>query len=203
MKKILTLAVLAASFTSCKNENLNKETTYTVNETSSKAEWKGSARDHYHVGSFKVTGELTTSAKGTVTDGYFLIPIASIEDYDLPEPTRQVLLEDLKSENFFSLAMHPNAGFHITKVEPYTQVDTAAVAGANYLITGDFRMVGQTHSMSFPAKITATADSLTTEAKFKLDRTKWGMNIYTDPTKQLYIYPEVNIHLTVKSAKKN
>lgn len=203
MKKILTVAVLALALASCKKENSTRVTTYAVNESTSKAEWKGSATDHFHVGSFKVTGELTTSSKGIVNDGYFLIPIASIEDYDLADPIRQVLLEDLKSENFFNLVMHPNAGFHITKVETYTQTDANAVIGANYLITGDFRMVGQTHSMSFPAKITTSADSITTEAKFNLDRTKWGMNIYSDPSKDLYIYPDVNIHLMVKAAKKN
>lgn len=203
MKKLLSIALIAASMASCKKENTNKATTYTVNDATSRAEWKGSATDHFHIGSFKVTGEVMTSSKGVVNDGYFLIPIASIEDFDLTDPTKQVLLEDLKSENFFNLARHPNAGFHITKAEPYTQASEGAVNGANYLITGDFRMVGQTHELSFPAKITATADSIITEATFNLDRTKWGMTIYSDPSQALYIYPNVNIHLKAYAAKKN
>lgn len=200
MKKILTVALLVASLTSCQKGHQN-ETTYQVNDATSKAEWKGSAPDHFHVGSFKVTGSLTT-AHGTVKEGDFVIPIASIEDYDLPEPVKQQLLDDLKSPNFFNLAVHPNAQFHITSVTTYAKADTSAIAGANYLITGDFSMVGETHSITFPAKVSATADSLKTEAKFKINRTKWGMNIYSDPTQALYILPDINIHLDVRAAKK-
>jgi polyisoprenoid-binding protein YceI len=37
-------------------------------------------------------------------------------------------------------------------------------------------MVGKTKSVSFPAKISATADKLTLAAAFSIDRTEWGMN---------------------------
>lgn len=200
MKKIIAIATLAISLVSCK-KHTSAPVTYEVNESTSKIEWKGSATDHFHVGSFDVNGALTGNGNGVVNGGEFIIPIASIQDFDLTDPVRQTLLDDLKSANFFNLVLHPEAKFHITQVKPYSTTDTAAVANANYMVTGDFTMVGQTHPLSFPVKISVANGELTAEAKFNLDRTKWGMNIYSDPTKPLYILPEVNIHLLLKADK--
>jgi polyisoprenoid-binding protein YceI len=163
-------------------------------------EWKGSAKDHFYVGSFDLEENLT-AVGATVTGGDFTIPISSITDDDLPDPLRQKLLDDLTSANFFNLVVYPQSKFHITAVVPYVGGDTSAVPGANYLVTGDFTMIGETHSQSFPAMISVTGDSLKTEATFKLDRTKWGMNIYTDPVQALYIYPDVDISLHVRAGK--
>ena len=100
------------------------------------------------------------------------------------------------------MALYPNAEFKITKVQPYNKAETGAISGANYLITGDFTMVGQTHPISFPAKINYTTDSVKTEATFKLDRTKWGMNSYTNPDEGLYIQPNVDMHLKIAAGRK-
>ncbi len=200
MRKLLAFALFATSIVSCGTTD-QKRTDYSVNETSSKAEWKGSAPDHFHVGSFKVTGSLTATSDGKVTGGDFVIPISSIQDYDLPDPVRQTLLEDLKSPNFFNIVTHPNAKFHVTKAEPYATTDTSAVKDANYMLTGDFSLIGQTHSISFPVKVNTSSNELSAEAKFNINRKQWGMNIYGDPSKPLYILPDVNIHLTVHAAK--
>jgi len=198
MKKTVSFALLIATMSACKK--MHQATNYEINSTTSKIQWKGSATDHFHVGSFDLSGDLTVA--GTVVkSGEFTIPISSIADYDLPDPVRQQLLDDLKSANFFNILIHPESKFQITDVEPYVGVDTGAVQGANYLVTGDFTMIGETHQLSFPAKITIAGDSLKTEATFKLDRTKWGMNIYTDSTQKLYIYPNVDISLHIQAGK--
>jgi len=196
----VVIAFVVFALLSCKESNI-KGIAYQVDEAVSEAAWKGSARDHFHIGSFKVTGSLTTKTDGIVNSGDFIIPISSIQDYDLTDPIRQQLLDDLKSANFFNLALHPTATFHLAHTSPYHGEDTTAIPGANYLVAGDFTMVGQTHPLSFPAKISITADSLLVEAEFNLDRTKWGMDIYSDTSKPLYIYPDVKITLTVQAGK--
>jgi polyisoprenoid-binding protein YceI len=201
MKKLLTVALVGALLTGCQKHE-NKASNFTVNDKTSRAEWKCSATDHFHVGSFKVTGALAADESGNIKSGDFVIPIASIEDFDLPANVKPVLLADLK-DNFFKILMNPDAKFHITSVAAYRKPDTAAVKGANYLLTGEFTMVGQTHTLSFPAKVAAKGDSLVAEAKFNIDRTKWGMVNYSDPSQKLYILPEVNIHLKMQSAKGN
>jgi polyisoprenoid-binding protein YceI len=199
MKRALSILLLIAAMSACKKTD-RQSSNYQVNSNISKIEWKGSATDHFHVGSFDVSGNVTTTGK-TVTGGDFTIPISSIADYDLPDPVKQQLLDDLKSANFFNLALHPESKFHIKAVSAYKGADSSAVPNANYLVTGDFTMIGETHELSFPAMISLTGDSLKTEAIFKLDRTKWGMNIYNDPTKPLYIYPDVNIALHIQAGR--
>src|SRR5215217_5222127 len=201
MKKVFSMALLVAVLASCKKSD-TKTTTYDVNSAISVAKWKGSALDHFHVGSFNVSGTLRSNGNGIIKEGSFVIPIASIENFDLQDPVKQELLNHLKSPDFFNMALHPNAEFTITKVTPYVKEDTAAITGANYLVTGDFTMVGETHSISFPAKITYNMDSLKTEATFKIDRTKWGMKSYSDPKQGLYILPDVDIHLNIKAGQK-
>ena len=200
MKSILLAGAAAALIIGCKQVETNNPV-FKVDRNASKIEWKGSAPDHFHVGSFDVEGGIEAGPDGRVKGGEFTIPTASITDYDLPDPVRQTLLDDLKSANFFNMAKYPDTNFKITKIGAYGGKDTIAVANANYLLTGDFTMLGQTHSITFPAHIGIENDSLVTEANFKLDRTKWGMNIYSDPKQKLYIIPDVNISLKVRAAK--
>lgn len=200
MKKMASIALLVATMVSC-SKNKTEASFYEVNRATSVAEWKGAAPDHFHTGSFAVTGSVRCNGAGIIKDGSFVIPIASITNFDLPDPVKQDLLNHLKSPDFFNLALHPNAEFRITKVTPYSKADTTAIAGANYLVTGNFSMVGETHSINFPAKITTTKDSLKTEAVFKIDRTRWGMKSFTDPAKGLYILPNVDIHLNIQAGR--
>jgi len=203
MKKIVsvfTIALIAA--TACEKSK-SKQRLYEVNSTTSVAEWKGAAPDHFHVGSFAVKGSLTAEENGAVKDGSFLIPIASIQDFDLQDPDiKKQLLDHLKSPDFFNMAVHPNAEFKISKIEPYAGNDEDAVANANKLVTGNFSMVGQTHPITFPARINTVGDSLKVEATLKIDRTKWGMTKYTDPASPEYIIPDADIHLKMQAARK-
>ena len=199
MKKVLSVAIVATTLYSCGASKIARND-YKVNDSVSRAEWKGAAKDHSHIGSFKVTGGLSTTTEGVVNGGDFTIPIASIEDYDLQDPLKKALLDDLLSENFFNAILHPNANFHINTVVPYSSKDTTSVPGANYLVTGDFSMLGKAHTISFPARITKTPEGLSTLANLKIDRTRWGMTKYSDPSQPLYILPDVNIHLDVKAA---
>ncbi|WP_207532660.1 YceI family protein [Desertivirga arenae] len=199
--KYLSAPVLALTLLLSCQKDENATTTYSVKEDASKVEWKGSATDHFHVGSFGVKGDLKTDGKGVLSAGDFRIPIASIKNYDLPEGPREELLDHLKSPDFFNLALHPEASFHITSVKPYNGGTPSAVEGANYEVTGDFSMIGQTHQISFPAKITNDEAGLHTHAFLKINRLNWGMTSYNDPAQALYILPEVEIILSINAVK--
>lgn len=200
MKKVLSFALVALLAVSCK-KNDSVSFAYELSDTSV-AEWDGHASDHSNQGLFEVTGSFTTTPNGVIKEGTFVIPIASIDNYNLPEELKPQLLEHLKSPDFFNVLVHPTAQFVITKVQPYTGGVAGAIEGANYLLTGDFTMVGQTHPVSFPARISYAGQKITANATFKLDRTKWGMTSYTDPSQGLYIYPEVDMHLDIEANRK-
>ena len=70
-------------------------------------------------------------------------------------------------------------------------------------MTGDFTMLGQTHPVSFPAKVNLQGSNLELEASFKLDRTKWGMTYAADPELgDHHILPEVDIAFDLTANRK-
>ncbi|MCF3108226.1 YceI family protein [Niabella sp. CC-SYL272] len=202
IKHVLFTALVCSLF-SCARNGAGISTTFEVDAATSSIEWKGSAPDHFHTGAFNVTGSLTANRHGQIKSGTFRIPIASIRNFDLEEPLKEQLLTHLKSADFFNLLVYSEARFRVTEVHPYTPADAGAISGANTLVTGDFTLIGQTHRLSFPAKVAITGDTVRTEATLDLNRLNWGMNSFSDPEQPLYILPEVTIHLDIRAIKAN
>ncbi|WP_199118603.1 YceI family protein [Pedobacter sp. ASV28] len=198
LKTIILLISLSLAFTACQQINKQEIATYQINSKTSAIEWKGSAPHHFHSGSFDAMGEIVME-NDTIKGGDFSIPIASITNYELPAEPKEQLLTHLKSPDFFNAALHPYAKFLITHAK-LLSVDTTAQA--NYLISGDFTLIGQTHPLSFPAKIIFSGDSLKATATFKFDRLKWGMTSYNDPAQEMYILPDIEVKLNIHAAKK-
>ncbi|OBX25117.1 polyisoprenoid-binding protein YceI [Gelidibacter algens] len=195
--KILALIVVI-NLTSCGDDDDISSNSYKLQEASSKIEWKGYSPVLFHVGSFSVKGEDIEVIDGRLFSGTFTIPIVSIQNFDLPEEVKPELLNHLKSADFFNLAVHPNAKFIITKVEPSTN----PAAETNYIITGNFTMLGQTHPISFPALIILEGNNLKLDSVFEIDRTKWGMNYAADPELgEHHILPGVDIKLDILAKK--
>jgi polyisoprenoid-binding protein YceI len=109
----------------------------------------------------------------------------------------------LKSPDFFDVAKYPTAKFEITKVEPYDSTkQKSLLVGATHLISGNLTLKDSTKNITFPAIVTASADAVTAEANFDIDRTQWGMN-YKGPNnpQDWMVQKEVNLKLKL-SAKK-
>ncbi|MBO9636351.1 MAG: YceI family protein, partial [Chitinophagaceae bacterium] len=143
--KFKYFAVMALLFaTACSDKDSDDRTRFKVDETYSSVEWKGSAPTHFHRGAFKVSGTMDLDAQNKISGGTFTIPIASITNFDLSEPDKTTLLDHLKTSDFLNLALYPESSFKITKVEEYSQPGSSM----NAKITGDFTLIGQTHSIS-------------------------------------------------------
>lgn len=193
-KTFLSLLVISTTLImSCEDEIvINK--TYSLEENQSSIIWKGYSPVLYHDGSFDVKSENIKLVDGKIKSGTFTIPIISIKNFDLPDEVKPVLLEHLKSADFFNMAMYPNATFEITKVEEKSNAE----GDRNSIITGDFTMLGNTHSISFPAIIKSESNKLKINADLRIDRTKWGMNYAADPSLgEHQILPEVDIKLSL------
>jgi len=175
---------------------------YALDESKSVIEWSGASPNTSHQGSFAVTSPGIQVENNIITGGTFVIPIASIKNFDLPKTIKPVLLKHLKSRDFFNMALYPEASFALTQVVPLVQASTEGLAGANTLVTGNFTLLGQTHPITFPARIAVQDNGVAVEATFKLDRTKWGMTYAADPAlKNRHIYPEVAIHLKLAATR--
>ncbi|WP_207434588.1 YceI family protein [Sabulibacter ruber] len=178
------------------------KTSYTLDAETSVVKWIGSGPGVTHDGSFAVSSQNLEVVNGQIRKGTFTIPISSIKNFDLPPNLQPALLEHLKSPDFFNMVLYPEASFTITEVKPYKGKTPEGVDGANYLITGDFKMLNKTHQISFPANVTFQASTLSAKATFKIDRTKWGMTYAADPALgEHHIYPEVALELNLTGRK--
>ncbi|AHM62682.1 hypothetical protein D770_22175 [Flammeovirgaceae bacterium 311] len=183
------------------SENAARQS-FALDAENSVVEWWGSGPAASHHGSFAVSGEHIEVVNGKVKEGNFSIPIASIKNFDLPEHIKPILLDHLKSADFFNMALYPEASFSFQKMIPLTKAVEGAVEGANYMVSGDFTMLGKAIAISFPARVLVVKEQLTVEAKLKIDRTRWGMNYAADPALGDHqIYPEVDLHLKLQGHK--
>lgn len=83
------------------------------------------------------------------------------------------LTAHLKNADFFDVKRFPKAIFASTAIE---SGESGAVK-----ITGDLTLLGQTHSLTFPA----TFEGGKLNASFEIDRTKWGMEYGPDKVEKM------------------
>ena len=79
------------------------------------------------------------------------------------------LTAHLKNPDFFDVRKYPEIVFESTEVKPSEEDGKAT-------ISGKLKQLNKTEEMEVPVTVTIAEDSLKLTAKFKLDRTKWGMN---------------------------
>ncbi len=218
MKQILILSAAIMLLAGCNNnksdkteatekqEVLNAEGQQYSIDSSSIVTWTGSKPTGKHTGSFSVKEGNITVNNNNISAGNFTIDVTSLTNADLAaDPENKGKLEGhLKSPDFFDIAKYPTARFEITSVEPYTSDSTNKAPGSfTHLIKGNFSLKDSTKNISFPAKVTVDANSLTASADFNIDRTTWGMN-YKGPNnpQDWFISKTVNVKLDIKATKK-
>jgi polyisoprenoid-binding protein YceI len=101
------------------------------------------------------------------------------------------LTAHLKNEDFFNVEKIPTATFAATKIESMPEDST------KQKLTGDFTMHGITKSISFPATITVTDESVALKADFFINRFDFDMKFPGQPDN--LIRKEVVIKLDVKA----
>jgi len=100
------------------------------------------------------------------------------------------LTAHLKTPDFFDVAKYPKATFVSTKIEPGIKASTT------HEVTGNFELHGVKKSITFPAYIQVTPDSVTVNAEFSINRKDFGI-VYAGKADDL-IRDGVVIKLTLK-----
>lgn len=203
---VLTLVMLA---TSCADPstNKNKATVGTPQQESnspkpagtealvispdnSKVEFVASKVTRSHNGSFKQFSGQIELAPNNIPESRVSIDIdASSVVTDEPDLTAH-----LKTPDFFDVAKFPKATFVSTKIEPGTG------GGDNYTITGNFDLHGLKKSITFPATIKVTPESVAVDAEFAINRKDFAL-VYAGKADDL-IRDNVVIKLTLKVPRK-
>lgn len=218
MKKYLYFVALAVSVlaVSCSNNAKNKidatdsQTVATaqgeqlaVDVQASSINWKGFKPGSSHHGTIDIKdGNITVGADQSAS-GSFIIDMNSIVDADLTDQSmNEMLVNHLKSADFFDVATYPESEFSITKIEPATN-DTIT-----HLISGNLKMKGIEKNITFGAKITKEGDVYkAVTVPFTIDRTQWKVEygsktIFADlKDKIIDDNIELQINIVAKAAK--
>lgn len=147
--------------------------TYKIDTAASQVYWKaGKKIGSFHDGVVGIkSGTVETDAKGKIKGANVVVDMKAIQNHDLKESPdyQKKLVGHLSSEDFFHVEKHPEASFKLTEIAP------KAGSKDEYTVKGQLTMIGQTHPIEFPAKITNEKGTLRGSAKVQIERLKWGL----------------------------
>ena len=139
--------------------------TLVISPENSKVDFVAAKITRSHNGSFKQFAGHVDLPANSLPDSRVTIDIetASVET-DEPQLTGH-----LKTADFFDIAKFPKATFVSTRIEP------ATAGGDAYTVTGNFDLHGVKKSISFPATIKLSPDSVSVAAEFAINRRDFGI----------------------------
>ena len=206
---LVILLIMAALSFSCANPAANKEKatvgaaqqesnspkpagteTLAISPENSKVEFVAAKVTRSHNGSFKQFAGQIELAPNNIPESRVAIDIE----------TSSVVADDdqltghLKTADFFDVARFPKATFVSTKIEP------ANTGSDTYTVAGNFDLHGVKKSISFPATIKVTPDSVAVDAEFAINRKDFAI-VYAGKADDL-IRDGVVIKLNLKVPRK-
>lgn len=135
-----------------------------IDTSRSEVNWRGAKVTRAHDGGFNLYDGTVTVSGDQVTGVTVNIDMTSIWS----DTNR--LTGHLKSDDFFSVEMYPDARFEASSFAPTDS------AGATHLVTGNLTMRGVTNSVTFPATISVEENMATANADFIINRRNWNVN---------------------------
>jgi polyisoprenoid-binding protein YceI len=142
-----------------------KTDTFKVDVQKSALTWVGKKVTGSHNGTINIQSGILQFNGKKLSGGNFVIDMTTIKDSD-----KSARLEGhLKSDDFFGSDKFATSEFTIKKVAPG--------AGSKLTITGDLKIKGITHPITFPATLVWNADGSVTATAEKIivDRTKYDI----------------------------
>lgn len=164
--------------------------TLTISPENSKVDFVAAKVTRSHNGSFKQFRGTIDLVNNSAEQSIVTIEIETgsvVTDDDS-------LTAHLKTADFFDVAKYPKANFVSTKIEPGT------TAGATHNVTGNFDLHGVKKAITFPANVQITADSVSVNAEFSINRKDFNI-VYAGKVDDL-IRDGVVIKLTIKAPRK-
>ncbi len=146
---------------------------YHIDTDKSIIEWIGRNPTTTHFGTVEIERGEIRIADGIIT-GEFDIDMNSIKNINLEgDELQPVLIDHLKSDDFFLTKVFPTASYKIDKAVP---VKEPFLSSPNYEVFGNLELRGVKAPQNFTATFSNTPENkLMAEAHFDIDRTKWGI----------------------------
>jgi len=142
---------------------------------SSRVRWMGRSRNGGNWGTAPISHGVLRFKEGRLAYGFFELDMTALANENLADASLAALLIDhLKSRDFFLVDVFPSARFETTRVTAMVGVGSGE---PNFEVHGQLTLRGVTRDLCFPATVERLDDGrLVAEAHFDLDRTWWGAN---------------------------
>jgi polyisoprenoid-binding protein YceI len=138
---------------------------YSISPDTSNIAFVGSKVTGNHNGSFqKFSGDIDFRGQAEESQVTITIDMDSVTT-DTPQLTNH-----LKTADFFDIAKFPRASFVSTEIKP------GGDKGATHTVTGNLQLHGVTKSISFPATIAVSQETVTVDSTFSINRKDFGIN---------------------------
>jgi polyisoprenoid-binding protein YceI len=185
--------------------------TLALDLSQSQMTWVGTKPTGRHNGTIGIVEGTVNVTDDALVGGRIVFDLNNIVALDLLENQEyhEKLVNHLKSADFFDVENHPTAVFEITGATAIEAGEGAngeetefRIANPTHRISGNLTMRGNTLGISFPARVVMEDGQVRAEAKFNIDRTKWGVSYgdesaVADKAKDSFIYNTVNIGFEV------
>ncbi len=162
-----------------------------LNPDNTDIEWTAAKVTRTHEGGFSAFSGAIYVDGESVTGLALSIDAASI----ISDTDR--LTNHLKSDDFFDVAVFPEARFEATAFEAIAEGTDET--GATHTVTGTLTMRDHTNQIVFPASVVVNADSVSASADFLINRQLWGLAYPGQPDD--LIQDEVRLRLSMNAAR--
>lgn len=145
-----------------------------VDLSESLIEWVGRNLASKHRGALRLKSGSMSFQGGQPVGGSFTIDMNSIENHNIEESgMRQVLVDHLKSDDFFHVERYPEAVFQIKAIEA---IPGSAPGALNYRIAGILKLKDAENELELAAAGGVDAEGrFVAQAQFDFDRTLWNV----------------------------
>lgn len=176
---------------------------YVIDCNTSTIGWTGRNPNSSHYGNVSIASGEMRVHDGKLS-GEFEIDMTSISNINLSgDELQPVLIDHLKSDDFFHTSFFPTAKFEIHTIIP---LEVQNLSSPNFQIDGILEMHGIQKDLSFPATFLRTEDdTMSFEAHFDLDRTRWniiyGSAKYFKHLGMHLVFDNISIELRIATIK--
>jgi len=175
--------------------------TLNIDNSKSLITWVGTKPTGRHNGTLNIKSGGLGITNSQIVSGNFDIEMSTLKVKDMDEENNNNLAGHLMSEDFFKVKQFPISTFIVTSVVPYREnagETKPLLDGVTHNVIGNLTMLGNTKSISFPAKITFRDGGVKAEANFNINRTDWGISYNSDKSLgDKFIRHDVNIGLNI------
>lgn len=151
-----------------------REGTHPIDIGKSRIEWTGRNLMSAHSGTIRLCEGGIEIAQGLPVSGSFTVDMNTITNADIEDAElRQLLIDHLKSDDFFDVQRFPDAKFQLSRV---VMLSDARPGNPNCEVSGELTMKGISREVAFRAVLGQTVEGLlAADAHFDIDRTQWNV----------------------------